>query len=366
MATWSDLRDALYADLETALLHEIRSAWHGINDRHFRRVLKSPSFLLVDVDSRLGRYELATRTLELSRKLAMKEPWTTLIEVLKHEMAHQYVLEVLRVEDESSHGPAFRDVCARLGIDARAAGLPDISAHDKNADEDKVLAKVARLLALAESSSIHEAESAMKAAQRLMLKHNLERATFRNAGAQSYSYRFLGKPTGRVTEAERVIGAILTEHFFVEAIWISVYRPLEQKRGTVLEVCGTPSNLELASYVHSFLMHAGDRLWVEHQRESGIASNRDRRTFISGVMSGFLARLNADRSAQQKEGLVWLGDAELRGYYKKRHPSVVNVRYGGTPRNDAHAKGKEAGQRLVLHRPVTQGSNGGGPKLLGK
>lgn len=364
MATWSDLRDALYADLETALLHEIRGAWHSINDGHFRRVLKAPSFVLVDAESRLGRFDLESRTLELSRKLAMKEPWTTLVEVLKHEMAHQYVLEVLRVTDESSHGPAFRAVCDRLGIDARAAGMPEAPADAKTAEEDKVLAKVARLLALAESSSIHEAEAAMNAAQRLMLKHNLERATLRNP--QSYSYRFLGKPTGRITEGERLIGAILIEHFFVEAIWVSVYRPLERKRGTVLEVCGSSSNLELASYVHSFLTHAGERLWLEHQRETGISSNRDRRTFIAGVMAGFLAKLNADRAAQQREGLVWLGDAELRGYYKKRHPHVVNVRYGGTARNDAHAKGKEAGQRLVLHRPVTQGSTGGGPKLLGK
>ena len=36
-----------------------------------------------------------------------------------------------------------------------------------------------------------------------------------------------------------LLGAILGKHFFVEVIWVPVYRPLEQKRGSVLEVCGT-------------------------------------------------------------------------------------------------------------------------------
>ncbi len=81
-------------------------------------------------------------------------------------------------------------------------------------------------------------------------------------------------------------------------------------------------------------------------------------------MSGFLAKLNAERTAQQKEGLVWMGDADLRRFYRKRHPHVVTVRYGGAPRNDAHAHGREAGKRLVLHRPMKSGPGGGGPKLL--
>src|SRR4030095_14857783 len=97
----------------------------------------------------------ASRTRKPARRLATKEPWATLVEVLKHEMAHQYVLEVLRIEDESAHGPAFRDVCQRLGIDAKAAGLPTTSSA-RTDDEDRVLSRIAKLLALAESSSVHE------------------------------------------------------------------------------------------------------------------------------------------------------------------------------------------------------------------
>ena len=46
---------------------------------------------------------------------------------------------------------------------------------------------------------------------------------------------------------------ILSEHFFVETIWVPVWRPLEGKRGQVIEVCGTRANVEIADYVHDFL-----------------------------------------------------------------------------------------------------------------
>lgn len=361
-------REALSAELEAALLREVRREWHRLNDGHFKGALRPPSFALPEATSRFGRFDAASRTLELSRELCASQPWPLLVEVLRHEMAHQYVLEVLRIEDESAHGPAFRQVCEKLGIDARATGLP--TASEPSQEEDRVLGRIARLLALAESSSVHEAESAMNAAQRLMLKYNLERAALGGTGAggeaRAYSFRVLGKPTGRVTEAERMIATILGDHFFVEVIWVPVYRAFEQKRGSVLEICGSRENLEMASYVHSFLVHAGDRLWSEHQRRLGIASNRDRRTFLAGVMGGFYAKLNQERKSQQKEGLVWVGDADLRKYYRKRHPHVVTVRYGGAARNDAHAQGRAAGQSLVLHRPLKSGPSGGGPKLLGR
>ena len=69
----------------------------------------------------------------------------------------------------AAHGPEFRRVCAERSIDARAAGAPA-----RPAGEDHVLDRIAKLLALAESPNEHEAQAAMSAAQRLMLKYNVE------------------------------------------------------------------------------------------------------------------------------------------------------------------------------------------------
>jgi len=146
--------------------------------------------------------------------------WGEVIEVLKHEMAHQYVSEILGDPDGVAHGKAFRELCERLAIDARAAGRPQDS--DGGEAAPRVLSRIAKLLALAGSANQNEAELAMAEAQRLMLAHNLEMAA-------GHSYRFvhLGRPTGRVTEAERTLANLLAEHFFVEVIWVPVWRPLE-------------------------------------------------------------------------------------------------------------------------------------------
>jgi len=271
-------------------------------------------------------------------------------EVLKHEMAHQYVSEVLAERGETAHGPAFRGVCARLGIDAAATGLPAVMHDDR---ERRLVDRIARLLALAESPNAHEAEAAASAAQRLMLKYNLDVST---APGRTYGFLHVGKPSGRVGEAERILAMILGRHYFVEVIWVPVYRALEGKRGTVLELCGSEANLAMADYVHAFLTNTAAQLWEEHKRGARIRSNRDRRVFLAGVMTGFADKLAKQAAKHREEGLVWVRDADLDGYFRKRHPRIRHVRYAGHRKNEAYAHGKAAGGRIVLRKGVSAAS----------
>ncbi len=351
----------LAAELEAALLRELRTSYNDVNAVFFRRKLTPVAIELSDVASRLGRWVSDHRTIEIARTLVVEHPWGVVLEVLKHEMAHQYVYEVLGIHDESAHGPAFREICARVGIDASASGMPASAAQ--STEESRVLERIARLLALAESSNVNEAQAAMNAAQRLMLKYNLESAA--TQAPRAYGFRHLGKPTGRVTESERLLGAILGKHFFVEVIWVPIYRPLEGKRGSVLEVCGSHANLEMAVYVHAFLTHSADHLWREHQKTMRIRSNKDRRTYLAGVMAGFMEKLEQQRVVHKQEGLVWLKDSDLDGFYRKRHPHIHHVRLAGNQRTEAHAHGREAGRNLVLHKPVASGPSGS-VKLLSR
>lgn len=352
----------LGAELEAALVRELRSTYDDLNHSFFRRRLRPAVLTLSDAPSRLGRWVPSDRTIEIARQLVLAQPWGVVVEVLKHEMAHQFVHEVLNKADESAHGPAFRELCERLGIDASAAGMP--AAGETSDADGRVLSRIAKLLALAESANVNEAQAAMSAAQRLMLKHNLE-SIADGRRAHGYGFRHLGKPTGRVNEAERLLGAILGGHFFVEVIWVPVYRPTEGKKGSVLEVCGTPANLEMAAYVHAFLTHTAESLWRDHKRQKGIRGDRDRRTFLAGVMVGFLEKLNAQRVQHKEQGLIWVGDADLSDFYRKRHPRIVHIRHTGSRRTEAHHHGREAGRKIVLHKPVGGGPSGG-VKLLGR
>jgi predicted SprT family Zn-dependent metalloprotease len=341
----------LSTELETLAVREIAAEWATLNWSHFGDRLTPPQIALSDAAQHLGRFFPETRTLELSRALVLEKPWGTVLEVLKHEVAHQYVHEALGVHDEPPHGPTFRKLCAQLGIDAAATSLPE-QAHVCGEQHARILQRVARLLALAESPNQHEAEAAAAQAQRLMLKHNLEQT--RSAAECHYGFRHVGRPTGRLTAADRLLAMILGKRFFVHVIWITVYRPLEGKRGRVLELCGTPENLEIAAYAHQFLEQTAARLWREHKRSAGLDSDADRRSYLAGVMSGFAAKLGGQERAQRAEGLVWISDPSLDGYFRRRFPRTRSMRSAHAASSDAFRQGQRAGQGIVLHRGLNE------------
>ncbi|MBX3184237.1 MAG: DUF2786 domain-containing protein [Polyangiaceae bacterium] len=346
--------------MERATLKALQRAYYSVNHTYFHGALRQPPLSLVDLGAELARYVTAPRGIELSRRLVFEHPWGVTLEVLKHEMAHQYVHEHLGDPDGAPHGPAFREVCRLHGFDARAAGVP--TGTEQTPEAERTLERIAKLLALAESPNEHEAQAAMNQARRLMLKYNLTEIAQETRA--THHARHLGKPTGRVSEAERVLSALLSAHFFVDAIWVSVWRPQEGKPGSVLEVMGTVANLEIAAYVYDFLLHTGEQLWKAHRRAHQIRGDRDRRAFVAGVMYGFQAKLEAEQRRAATEGLVWVGDPALQGFAKRRHPRVRFTRHVTTQHREAHQAGHRAGQRIVLHQGVTQGSSGARPKLL--
>jgi hypothetical protein len=345
MSTPTDEASALSAELEARCLRAIAAEWYGLNQLFFHGKLARPQFTLARENGRLGYWDRASRMLAISLACVLEHPWPVVVDVLKHEMAHQFVDEVEGVHGESAHGPRFRDVCARLGIDARASGTRPREASD----DDRVIEKVARLLALAGSASEHEAEAAMTAARRLMLKHNLQAPS----GKRDYGTRVLGAPKGRTTEHERRVGMLLGVHFFVEVLWIPVHVPSTGKRGHVLEVAGTEANLAMAEYAFAFVHRAAEESWKAHKKAHGILGNADRQAFLAGVVAGFHRRLDEDAKQTKATGLVWIGDADLQRFFRERHPRIVHVRRGSHAGREAFGAGHEEGRRLVLHRPVS-------------
>jgi len=347
----------LSRELEASLLRELMRCWRELCYTYFKDGLKPPVMRLAEGASRLGAWDRQTRCIELSRSFVLESSWGSVVEVLKHEMAHQYAHEVLGAVDETAHGPAFQRTCMHMGIDPAASGTPE----PRDEGDERILKKVADLLSLAQSQNQHEAENAAALAQRLMLKHNV--ALSEAPGRRHYAFRHLGSIKGRHQESEHILAGILADHFFVEVIWVYGYRPEDGKRGSVLEVCGTNANLEMASYVHDFLQHTAERLWKEHKRQLGIRRNRDRRSYIAGVMEGFRERLRSEKRRAAEKGLVWVGDADLRRYYRKRHPHVRSVRLQGHGHTDARHHGRAAGRNIVLHRGVKDGAGQSGKAL---
>jgi hypothetical protein len=314
--------------------------------------MRPPSLCLDDTTRRLGAWKREERTLSLATRLVRDHPWTVVLEVLRHEMAHQYVDEVLGIHDETAHGPTFQAVCEARAIDGRAAGTLEVDeAHAA------VMRRVTGLLALADSDNEHEATAAMNAAHRLMRKHNVAIA---EGGHAPPRYRFvqLGEVRGRTPAHEKILAGILGQHFFVQPIWVVAYAPETARRGRVLEVCGRTENLQMAAHAHEFLLETCERLWARHKREHGIRGNKDRRRFFSGVMIGFNERLSAVAVEAEETGLVWIGDAGLDAWTAQRHPHLRRGRRTRMSVDGAWHAGRAQGRKVVLRRPISKKGQG--------
>jgi hypothetical protein len=354
---------ATRAELERALLEELKLWWAGLNHRLFDGRMNPPVLLLKDTGRQLGAWERGTRHLGLSRTLVQEASWGEVVEVLKHEMAHQYVDEVLRQTDETAHGPTFRAVCAERGIDGRAAGRVADTGEGSH-ERARVVGRIQKLLALADSPERNEAEAAMRAARRLLLKHNLSVAEARVE--ERYAWRQLGRPSGRIPTHERLLAGILGQHFFVSCVWVHAFDASRGRRGRVLEIAGTPENLEIASWVHGWLLETGERLWQAHRRARRLRSNSDRRRFLQGVMVGFHEKLEQENASCAETGLVWRGDAGLDGWVERRHLGLRAGRRTRVTTDAAWHEGRSAGQQIVLHKPVSAAAGPRGRRLTGE
>lgn len=354
--------EAVELELDRLTLRALKRCYAELNVSHFRGTLKPPTLVLTDSTQFLGRWQPEDRTIAMTRT-AIANGWGIALEVLKHEMAHQHVEENLGLRGEA-HGPVFRGLCEQLGIDGRASGVPltaDLPADDATG---RLISRVEKLLSLAKSGNEHEASSAMRAAQRLMLQHNLEALATEDAPARLYRFHHLGRAKGRTTESERRLAGLLGEFFFVEVIWVPVWRHEDGKRGTQLEICGAPENVELATYVHGFLSDTAERLYRDYKRANGLTSDRERQSYLAGVVAGFHEKLTAERRAEEREALVWVGDPALSRYLRKRHPHIRRSYHQGRDHGHAGEAGRAAGLRIVLQKTVTRGPGPGAPRLL--
>lgn len=348
-------------ELEARALRAIAAAFDVANWNYIGGALRPPAFALLEGAVTLGTWTPEGRTIGLTRALVFDRPWDEVLEVLKHEMAHQFAHEVLGARDERSHGAGFAFACAKFGIDPSATGPVRPTQGPVDPARRKAVERIHKLLALAASPNQNEAEAAMRAARRKMLEHHIDTP---GASPTGYTTRHVGPVKARFHAWEKILGGLLGEHFFVRPIWVKTFVASEGLEGDVLEISGSPEDLEVAEYVHSFLTATGERLWSAHKRAARITSDRDRLRFLAGVMSGFNAKLVEGRQAEQVAGLVWVGDPGLEDYVDQRHPRLrsVGIRVSGA---GGFTEGRSAGRNIVLHKGVPSKGGGGGGLLGG-
>jgi len=338
----------LEAELHRIWARKLAMWWRQYNEEYLAGALLAPIIEVVDAHAVLGRWHGAERRLAISVAHIERDPWLEVLDTLRHEMAHQYAGEVLKVDAETPHGEGFRRACEKLRCSPRASG---VGGQHRAESEDRLLRRLRKVLSLAESPNENEAETAVKKARSLLLRYNIDVVALDEA--RHFSRRALGSIKGRRASYELWLAPILQEFFFVEALWNETYLAARDRTGTVLEIYGTATNLDMAEYVYDYLTQLLPSLWAVYRRERNLPDNRERQRYWAGVLAGFYHKLqDQEQHMQHEQALVWKGDGRLRDYYRYINPRVY-VRHGrGVAPNEAYRAGLEQGRKVSIRRPV--------------
>jgi len=245
-------------ELERCILHGLACQWEWalwVLDSSHKELMRKPLFSLGNMKNKLGEWSREKREICLSRNLVLNHPWDAVVEVLLHEMAHQFADEVLGASDEPPHGPTFQRACHLLRANPKASDkyepLDERILRESSKSEDRIMQRVKKLMALAQSQNQHEAEAAMAKAHLLIGKYNVD--LLAHEENRNFVSVFVGKPALRHFREEYALSRLLTDFYFVHGIWMPAYVMDKGKMGSVLEISGTIQNIKIAHYVYDFV-----------------------------------------------------------------------------------------------------------------
>ena len=333
---------------------------------NYKKALRRPAFSLGNSKSKLGHWSGTRNEIRLSKDLVFNHSWDSVREVLLHEMAHQFACQVFGAWHETSHGPSFQKACGILRADPKASGsyppLDERIASESHDGGDKILIRIKKLMALAQSQNKHEAEAAMIKAHQLVAKYNVDLLA-RNE-KRHYVSIFIGPPALRHFREEYHLASLIQDFWFVEGIWVSAYVVAKGKMGRVLEISGTAENVRMADYVHAFVCHFIDSMWMKYDSKKKLGRYR-KSDFAVGIIEGFRSKLESEHAGEsdqpdQTYALVKAGDALLAEYIHYRYPRLRSFRRNGSSQDDdVYNAGIRVGKKLVIAKGITDSGESG-------
>lgn len=354
---------ALQRSFERRILRGLAAEWacaRWLLPDALRQSIHRPLFAIREIKGRLGCWSRSKREITLSRDLVTGHRWDDVKEVLLHEMAHQVAHEGLLAISESDHGTSFKTACELLRANPAASGTypplhTRLHQREELSERDRMVVKIHKLMALAQSSNPNEAHVAMRKAYELIARHNVD--LIDQGVKQDYHSLFLGTPRLRHFREAYHLAHLLQDFYFVQCMWIQAWVLEKDKMGRVLEISGTRKNIRIAEYVHQTVCRYIDTAWEDYRQVNGL--NRYRKTdFAVGILNGFATTLQQASAApahdEESRLTVRMEDPALTRYMVRRYPYVRSFSRRG-PGHDRQvlADGTAKGKKLVIAKGIT-------------
>ena len=294
-------------------------------------------------------------------------------DVMRHELAHfvyneqqelqaRQVYPFLGYTAQGDHDAAFKAFCDKFwpGQNIGAAYI-ELMPHACGSTEQhllaaKVLEKIKKLWALAESSNVHEAALAAAKANELLLRHHLENLKCNDLQDEelTYQHTIFATKQQRINAKLNVIASI-ARLFYVAPIFTS------SSNGIALTAVGAYHNLQVAEYVAHFLDRELDRLWALSSHRGITARN----SFYYGVAEGFESKIKAvQQTVASSKELIKLEEdlaKKVKQVFPRTRSRTTSARINAAAKSD----GRQAGKNLSINPALRKGpSSSSAPRLL--
>jgi hypothetical protein len=338
--------------------------------------LPTPVISIVAGKNRLGYWSPDSQTISISRHLIENNPWETVLEILKHEMAHQYVSAYF--DNADSHGKGFKTACDILGVHPAFAGS---GSHQKEhlaaftgtlpEKAQTLLRRVEKLLALGQSSNESEARAASRKASYLLNKYNLDRIAKDETDSSDIKYLYLRTGKKRMETIEKLILSFLEKFYFVNCVAATIYDAKTDEEYKAGVLIGKKEALVVAEYVFRFLLHTSKALWKDF-RKTHSGQRTGKVAFDSGFMQGIRSNhemMFKEHNDAGKNGDTSLPVAAVRSLRVRCHaenncektrlfPRLRKDRTSFRMDKNAFYQGMEQGKKTHIHRPVEHKKTG--------
>jgi hypothetical protein len=354
--------------LESIWEQQLAKEYDNLIWLHKVKNLHRPPILVIDVESFWGQWDSVERRIKMSKKLIAMHSWDVVINVLKHEIAHQMVSDLYQ-SNEVAHGNYFQICCERVGLpqEFRRSSLnlsePLIADKVSSVTEEAdlaILKRVEKLMSLAQSTNEHEAMSAMEKVFELFQKYNLDRVEKKKKS--DYVCAIINKKSQKITACQSHITYILREFYFVEVIFSFLYDAFDNKVYKTIEIFGTKENVRMAEYVYHFLENKIEILWLDYAKTK-ILTAKYRRSYLLGLLIGFkgkLKNIKDQKTSSHERSLVCIDkDEMLSEYIAQKYPRLKKSKGSGSGiYGSVFEQGKTDGTKINLNKGIDRSSSG--------
>ncbi len=320
----------------------------------------------------LGLFDPRFFTIALNQNIIKLEE-NIIKNILRHELAH-YFCFIWYGNDESMHGENFKKTCQRLAfseeVQKASLKLPEHFKIDLTEEESEkylhVKSKIQKILALTQSSNIHEAALAQQKAKELMLSGQFNSEEQIGSAAEKKFYLQELVTYKRVQAKENVIYQILCRQMIK-----SIFH--QTKAGTVLLLFGEKIQLECAHYLFDFLNLHLDKIYQEAKQlnpllKGLVAKNQ----FYHGVLRGYLEKekllkyqnndehknpASNENNALTLENKLIKYQQELESHFNMLYPRLRTTYSKQKQNQAAFLNGISAGKNLTLNKGINSSTS---------